>query len=93
MNILTVNLLLTTIVFGIAAQLYLVPGLPVLDTRAVSNALRHFSLMFLSRGAVSPGFPRGFVMPGASGDLLAVLLALVAFYALVKGLRSARVQV
>jgi hypothetical protein len=60
MNILTVNLVLSTIVFGIAAKLYLMPKLGRLDPRAVVlpilllHALRHLGLMFLAPGASSP---------------------------------------
>src|SRR5215471_18089733 len=58
MNILTVNLLLSTLVFAIAAKLYLLPRLPELDPKAVVlpilllHAMRHLGLMFLAPGAV-----------------------------------------
>jgi hypothetical protein len=66
MNILTVNLLLSTIVFAIAAKLYLIPQLAWVEPRAVVlpilllHALRHLGLMFLAPGAVEPGIPKQF---------------------------------
>jgi hypothetical protein len=88
-NILTVNLLFSTIVFVIAAKLYLLPMLPRLEPRSVVipilllHALRHLGLMFLAPGAVLPGLPEQFAKPAAFGDLLAAILALVALAAVV----------
>ena len=51
MNILTVNLLFSTLVFGIATKLYLVPKLPDLEPSSIVlpilllHALRHLGLM------------------------------------------------
>jgi hypothetical protein len=90
MNILTVNLLLSTIVFAIAAKLYLIPQLAWVEPRAVVlpilllHALRHLGLMFLAPGAVDPGIPRQFAVPAAYGDLIAAVLALVAIAAVVR---------
>jgi hypothetical protein len=89
MNILTLNLVFSTLVFWIAAKLYLFPKLATLPTRAVMqpilllHALRHLGLMFLAPGAVLAGIPAAFAYPSAFGDLLAALLALAALYALV----------
>ena len=96
MNILTVNLVLSTLVFWIAARLYLVPRLPDLAPRAVLlpilllHAFRHLGLMFLAPGATYPGLPRPFAVPAAYGDLLAAVLALVAIPAVATQARSAR---
>ena len=96
MNILTVNLLFSTIVFAVAAQLYLVPNLPRLEPRSVVlpilllHALRHLGLMFLAPGAVLPGIPEQFAYPAAFGDLLAAVLALIAIPAVVSQSRLAR---
>jgi len=96
MNILTVNLLLSTLVFAIAARLYLWPQLPGLDPKAVVlpilllHALRHLGLMFLAPGAVFPGIPAQFAYPAAFGDLIAAALALIAIPAVVRGSRLAR---
>jgi len=96
MNILTVNLLFSTIVFAVAAQLYLVPNLPKLEPRSVVlpilllHALRHLGLMFLAPGAVLPGIPEQFTNPAAFGDLLAAVLAFIAIPAVVRRSRLAR---
>jgi hypothetical protein len=96
MNILTVNLLLSTLVFAIAAWLYLRPWLPVLAPKAIVlpilllHALRHLGLMFLAPGAVFPGIPPQFAWPAAFGDLAAAVLALIAIPAVVRGSRLAR---
>jgi len=95
-NILTVNLLFSTIVFVIAAKLYLLPMLPRLEPRSVVipilllHALRHLGLMFLAPGAVLPGLPEQFAKPAAFGDLLAAILALVALAAVVRRSSLAR---
>lgn len=63
MNILTVNLVFSTLVFGIAAKIYLLPRLQELSPRAVLipllllHSLRHLGLMFLAPGATYPGIP------------------------------------
>src|SRR5262249_48542227 len=96
MNILTVNLLLSTLVFGIAVTLYLMPRLRELEPRSVVvpilllHAFRHLGLMFLAPGATYPGIPAQFAYPAAFGDLLASALALVAIIAVVRGSRFAR---
>jgi hypothetical protein len=90
MNILTLNLLFSTIVFAIAAKLYLIPQLARLEPRAVVlpilllHALRHLGLMFLAPGAVDPGIPEQFAYPAAFGDLIAAVLALVAIAGVVR---------
>jgi hypothetical protein len=96
MNILTVNLLFSTIVFAIAARLYLIPKLSKLEPRSVVlpilllHALRHLGLMFLAPGAVFPGIPGQFTYPAAFGDLLAAVLALIAIPAVVRQSSLAR---
>jgi hypothetical protein len=84
MNILTVNLLFSTLVFWIAARLYVLPKLHELEPRRVLlpilllHGLRHLGLMFLAPGATSPGVPPGFAYPAAFGDLIAAVLAVIA---------------
>lgn len=96
MNILTVNLLLSTLIFWIAARIYLLPRLHQLEARSVLipilllHAFRHFGLMFLTRGATYPGLPREFAYPAALGDLLAAVLALIAIPAVAANARAAR---
>ena len=97
MNLLTVNLLFSTLVFGIAARLYVLPHLDRWRTRDVLipilllHSLRHLGLMFLAPGAVYAGIPAAFATPAAYGDLLAALLALAAIAALLANAKAARV--
>ena len=99
MNILTVNLAFSTLIFWIAARLYLFPRLGVLEPRAVLlpilllHAFRHLGLMFLAPGATYAGVPPQFADPAAFGDLTAALLALAAIPAVARGARSARALV
>ena len=99
MNILTVNLVLNILIYGIAARIYLMPKLPVLSPRTVLlpilllHAMRHLGLMFLAPGAIYPGMPAQFAYPAAYGDLLAAVLALVALPAVAQNARSARLLV
>jgi len=81
MNILTLNLIATTVVFYVAARIYLLPQLGRLRPRTVLipilllHSLRHLGLMFLTRGATYPGLPPQFAYPAALGDLLTAILA------------------
>jgi hypothetical protein len=95
-NILTVNLLLSTLVFGLAAWIYVVPQLGKLGFRGIMtpilllHAFRHLGLMFMSPGATYPGLPSGFAVPAAWGDFLAAILALLALVAVIADSRWAR---
>ena len=99
MNILTANLLLSTLVFWIAAKLYLLPRLPDLKPRSVLlpilllHSFRHLGLMFLAPGAISAGMPMAFAYPAAFGDLLAAVLAVAAIPAVAMNWKSARLLV
>jgi hypothetical protein len=59
-RILTLNLVATTVVFYVAARIYLLPHLSQWRPRAVLipilllHSLRHLGLMFLTRGATYP---------------------------------------
>jgi hypothetical protein len=96
MNVLTVNLVFSTLVFWIAAKLYVFPRLHELQARTVLlpifllHSLRHLGLMFLAPGATYAGLASQCAYPAAFGDLLAAVLALVALWALVKNWRRAR---
>jgi hypothetical protein len=96
MNILTVNLLFSTFVFWLAAHFYLLPRLAELTPRTVLmpilllHGLRHLGLMFLAQGATYPGIPDQFTYPAAFGDLIAAVLALLAFLALARNLPVSR---
>jgi len=95
-NILTVNLVFSSVVFAIAAKLYLLPRLSECEPATVVlpilllHALRHLGLMFLAPGAVLVGLPWQFALPAALGDLFAALLALLALSAVVAKSRLAR---
>lgn len=99
MNILTVNLLFSTLVFWIAARIYLFPKLGELAPRTVLlpilllHSFRHLGLMFLAPGAVYAGIPPRFAYPAAFGDLLAAVLALIAIPAVLRRARNARTLV
>lgn len=95
-RILILNLIGTTLVFYLAARLYVLPRLGELAPRTVLlpilllHSLRHLGLMFLTRGAVYPGLPPQFAYPAALGDLLAALLAFASIAAVAKGWKVAR---
>jgi hypothetical protein len=84
MNILTVNLVLSTFVFWVAARIYLLPKLAQLRPQTVLlpilllHSLRHLGLMFLAPGAIYAGMPPQFAYPAAFGDLLTAALAMAA---------------
>jgi len=98
-NILTVNLFLSTFVFWVAARIYLWPSLPELGARGLLvpilllHSFRHLGLMFLSPGATYPGMPPEFANPAAYGDLVAAFLALAAIAALAGGARISKALV
>ncbi len=99
MNILTINLLFSTLVFWIVAKIYIVPNLVNLKPQTVLlpilvlHSFRHLGLMFLAPGATYPGIPPQFAYPAALGDLLAALLAVAAIPAVAKDLRVGRLLV
>lgn len=99
MNILTINLLFSTLVFWIAARIYLWPKLPRLSPRAVLlpilllHSFRHLGLMFLAPGVTLDGLSPEFAYPAAFGDLLAALLALAAIPAVFRDAGSSRLLV
>ena len=84
MNLLTVNLALSTLVFWAAARIYVLPNLGQCSARAVLvpilllHSFRHLGLMFLAPGAVHDGMPPQFAYPAAFGDLAAAVLAMAA---------------
>ncbi|HMK31043.1 MAG TPA: hypothetical protein VK473_15280 [Terriglobales bacterium] len=90
MNILTVNLLFSTLVFWAAARIYVFPKLRELKPQTLLipilllHAMRHLGLMFLAPGATYAGIAPHFAYPAAFGDLLAAMLALAAILALVR---------
>src|SRR4029453_9396676 len=98
-SILTVNLVLSTLVFWIAARIYVLPRLKELTPRTILlpilllHAFRHLGLMFLAPGATYLGMPPQFAYPAAFGDLIAAILAIAAIAALASRARSAKLFV
>jgi hypothetical protein len=98
-NILTVNLVFSTLVFWMAARIYLLSRLSELSPRAVLlpilllHAMRHLGLMFLAPGAIYAGLPTEFAYPAAYGDLLTALLAVAAIPAVATNARGNRLMV
>ena len=99
MNILTVNLLFSTLVFWVAARLYVLPKLHEWEPRTILlpilllHSTRHLGLMFLAPGATYAGIPSQFTYPAAFGDLLAAVLAMVAVPAVAARARAAKLLV
>ena len=94
---LTLNLVCSTIIFAVAARIYLFPLLPRLAPKTVLmpilllHSFRHLGMMFLAPGATYPGIPVEFAYPAAYGDLLAAALAMGSLAALVNDLRASSV--
>ena len=82
-RILTLNLIGTTVVFYVAAKMYLLPRLDRLSPRSVLipilllHSLRQLGLMFLTRGATYPGLPWQFAYPAGFGDFVTAALAFI----------------
>jgi hypothetical protein len=99
MNILTVNLIFSTVVFWVAAKLYVLPKLQNYEARTLLlpilllHSLRHLGLMFLASGATYPGIPPQFAYPAAYGDLITAVLAMIAILAVATRARSAKLLV
>jgi hypothetical protein len=83
-QVLTVNLVANTVIFYVAARLYLLPLIPrvrlqlILVPILLLHSMRHLGLMFLTRGATFPGIPPQFACPAAFGDLITAILAFAA---------------
>jgi hypothetical protein len=99
MNILTINLALSTLVFWVAAKLYVLPKLQDYEARTILlpilllHSLRHLGLMFLASGATFPGVPPQFTRPAAYGDLITAVLPMIAIPAVATRARSAKLLV
>lgn len=99
MNILTINLILSTYVFWIVAKLYLLPKLHDISPQSILlpilllHSFRHLGLMFLAPGATYAGIPPQFAYPAAFGDLLASVLALMSIAAVATSHWSGRLLV
>ncbi len=73
--------------FGLIGKWYLWPAIKDRDAKTALSplliyaTLRVNGLMFLMPGLVSPDLPKNFAVPTAYGDLTAVILALIALWA------------
>ncbi len=87
-RILEFNLVMSTIIFYVAAKIYLMPKLKEISAAAIFvpililHSLRHLGLMFMTSGAVYEGMPPQFAYPAGIGDFISALLALFALYAI-----------
>lgn len=89
-RILTANLIFTTLIFYVAARIYLLPKIQEIKPEIILlpilllHSLRHLGLMFLTQGATYPGMPPQFAYPAAIGDLITAILAFTAIPAVLK---------
>src|SRR5881275_3358469 len=90
-RVLTINLILNTAIFYVAARLYLLPLVPrvrpqgILVPILLLHSMRHLGLMFLTRGATFPGMPPQFAYPAAFGDLITAVLAFASIPLVLRG--------
>ena len=83
-RVIVLNLVANTLIFYVAARLYLLPLIPrvrpqqILVPILLLHSTRHLGMMFLTRGATYPGLPPEFAYPAAFGDLITAALALIA---------------
>ena len=90
-RVLTVNLVLNTAIFYVAARLYLLPLISrvrpqqILVPILLLHSTRHLGMMFLTRGATYPGLPPEFAYPAALGDLVTAIIAFAAIPFVLRG--------
>ena len=95
-RILPLNVVANTVIFYVAARIYLWPQLSRLRPRQILipilllHSTRHLGMMFLTRGATYPGLPPEFAFPAAFGDLTTAILALIAIPLVLHGSRAAK---
>src|SRR6266478_1993770 len=95
-RVLTVNLVVNTAIFYVAARLYLLPLVPrirpqqILVPILLLHSMRHLGLMFLTRGATFPGLSSQFAYPAAFGDLITAILAFAVIPLVLRGSRLAK---
>ena len=94
-QIFVLQIFINLLVFGLAARRYVLPllrRLPFVEALTpliLAHALRTMGLAFLIPGVAGGELPQAFAAPGAYGDLLAVVLALLSVLALRRGWRGA----
>src|ERR1700736_2596439 len=83
-RVIVLNLVANTLIFYVAARLYLLPLIPrvrpqqILVPILLLHSTRHLGVMFLTRGATYPGLPQEFAYPAAFGDLITAIIAFAA---------------
>lgn len=87
-----------TIVYAIAAKIYVFPRIGTVDPKNILipilllHATRHLGLMFLSPGATYVGIPPEFTFPAAIGDLIAAILAILSIAIVIRGSSFSRLS-
>jgi hypothetical protein len=90
-RVIVLNLIANTVIFYVAARLYLLPLVPrvalkyILVPILLLHSMRHLGMMFLTRGATYPGLPPQFAYKAAFGDLVTAILAFVAIPLVLSG--------
>ena len=90
-RVLPLNLIANTVVFFVAARLYLLPLVSRLRPQQILvpilllHSTRHLGMMFLTRGATYPGLPPEFAYPAAFGDLATAIIAFAAIPVVLRG--------
>jgi hypothetical protein len=98
-RVLPLNLVANTVIFYVAARLYLLPLVPrirpqqILVPILLLHSMRHLGMMFLTRGATYPGLPPQFAYPAAYGDLITAILAFAAIPLVLRGARLGKPEV
>src|SRR5262250_1435354 len=95
-RVIVLNLVANTLIFYVAARLYLLPVIPrvraqqILVPILLLHSTRHLGMMFLTRGATYPGLPPEFAYPAVFGDLVTAIIALAAIPLVLRGSRFAK---
>src|SRR5215469_7225229 len=95
-RILALNLVANTVIFYLAARLYLLPQLSRFRPRQILipilllHSTRHLGMMFLTRGGTYPGLPAEFAYPAAFGDLVTAIIAFASIPLVLRGSRLAK---
>jgi hypothetical protein len=90
-RVLPLNVVANTVIFYLAARLYVLPLIPRVRPRQILvpilllHSTRHLGMMFLTRGATYPGMPPEFAYPAAFGDLTTAIIALAAIPFVLRG--------
>jgi hypothetical protein len=98
-RVLPLNLIANTVIFFVAARLYLLPLISRLRPQQILvpilllHSTRHLGMMFLTRGATYPGLPPLFAYPAAFGDLITAIIAFASIPLVLRGSRLAKPMV